>query len=492
MPEQHDPIEELSRFGAGFSTGPGGGEMPLSAADVRRRGDRIRRRRTALVSGAAALAVAAVTVPVLALSHGDAKRDDNLVANDRALSVRDLLTDDDTVYSDGADWFTIDTFEGDGQETFQLCARSKLAGLGADSVFQRRYELRNSEAGAPSVSGDEFREVVAQFATPAEADKALQTIASWIDDCGERAAAEGTPDHRVLQTTPVDAGLDDSDAQIIDAHYGPVPKEIDPSGEAAYIAETGLVRVGNRIAILDSHIVGQDYNFPPGETPVARMIPRAAELLLPGTTPEATVTTPGSPEPSEAAGATALPDDLPLTDGWPAVDGDGSLEGPARDQEAFTFAPCGTNIPDAPAPVDRVTARWQEPEDFRGRQLSSYASEEDARSAADAIVEAYRACPEGTPDSAGFVSHHTVADGDLGDESWVLGRSTTYDGAPAPGLDVTYVVRVGTTLLLITGAGEGGGSDPAGDILTTASAMADESTALLTSLCRFAGSTCAG
>ncbi|KAB2809530.1 hypothetical protein F9L07_21190 [Pimelobacter simplex] len=494
MPEQqHDPIEELSRFGAGLSTGPGGGEMPLSAADVRRRGDRIRRRRTALVTGAAALAVAAVTVPVLALSLDGSQRDDSRVANDRvkALSEADLLTDDDTVYSDGADWFTIDTFEGDGQAAFHLCARSKLAGLGAEDVFQRTYELRNLADDAPSVSGDEFREVVAQFATTAEADKALQTIASWIDDCGERAVAEGTPDHRVLQTTPIEVGLDDSDAQVIDAHYGPVPREIDPTGDAAYIAETGLVRVGNRIAILDSRIVGQDYTFLDG-TPVTRMIPRAAELLLPGTTPQATVTTPGVPEPSEAAGATELPDDLPLADGWPEIDGDGSLEGPARDQEPFSFAPCGTDVPDAPEPADRITARWQEPEDFRGRQLSSYTSAAEARRAADAIVNAYRACPDGPRDDAGYVSHHAVADGDLGDESWVLGRSSTFDGAPAPGLDVTYVVRVGNTLLLITGAGEGGGSDPAGDILTTASAMADESTALLTSLCRFAGSTCAG
>ncbi|XBB67726.1 hypothetical protein ABFU82_00005 [Nocardioides sp. WV_118_6] len=502
MPEQHDPIEELSRFGAGFSTGHGGGEMPLSAADVRRRGDRIRRRRTALVAGAAAFAVAAVTVPVLALSLDGSRGDDSRVANDRAkaLSEADLLTDDDTVYSDGADWFTIDTFEGDGQEAFQLCARSNLAGLGAGTILQRRYELRNLEDGAPSVSGDEFREVVAQFPSAAEADKALQTVASWITDCGKHAKANGTPEYRVLQTTPVPTGLDDSEAQVIDAHYGPVPKEIDPSGDAAYIAETGLVRVGNRIAILDSRIVGQDYTFLDG-TPVTRMIPRAAELLLPGTAPKATVTATGSAAPSDSAdpadpaapaGATAIPDDLPLADGWPKVDGDGSLEGPARGQEAFAFAPCGTDVPDAPAPVDRVTARWQEPEDFRGRQLSTYGSAAEARSAADAIVNAYRDCPTGTPDSAGFVSHHTVADGDLGDESWILGRSSTYDGSPAPGLDITYVVRVGNALLLLTQASEGGASDPAGDILTQASQTADEAGAVVTSLCRFVGSACRG
>ncbi|NHA01670.1 hypothetical protein G5V59_23280 [Nocardioides sp. W3-2-3] len=45
--------------------------------------------------------------------------------------------------------------------------------------------------------------------------------------------------------------------------------------------ETGLVRVGNRLAVLTSVIVGQDYNFldEDGGTPVNRMLPKAAARM---------------------------------------------------------------------------------------------------------------------------------------------------------------------------------------------------------------------
>lgn len=491
MPEQHDPIEELSRFGAGFSTGPGGGEMPLSAADVRRRGDRIRRRRTALVTGAAALAVAAVTVPVLALSQGDAKRDDHLVANDRALSERDLLADAETELQVGRTgaFRTSSTTEGDGQATVQVCQRQTLASLGAAGSLTRRYHfVPEVVAGEtpPTVTGDGLVETIAQFDSADAARSAYDTFGQWLQDC-----TKPVPDATGTRVIPARAAVvpDGTRGHIYDIQWK------DGSGEPT-IGEIGLLLQDERIAVVAVTVYGAgDYNYLPedGGSPLDRMLPKAAERLRPGATgapapaPSATVT-----DPADAPAGTVLPDDLPLADGWPEVDGDGSLEGPARDQEPFSFAPCGTDVPDAPEPADRITARWQEPEDFRGRQLSSYTSVAQARSAADAIVNAYRACPDGSRDDAGYVSHHTVADGDLGDESWILGRATTFDGSPAPGLDVTYVVRVGNTLLLITGAGEGGGSDPAGDILTTASAMADESTALLTSLCRFAGSTCAG
>lgn len=493
MPEQHDPIEELSRFGAGFSTGPGGGEMPLSAADVRRRGDRIRRRRTALVTGAAALAVAAVTVPVLALSHGDAKRDDHLVANDRALSVRDLLTDDETELQVGRTgaFRTSATTEGDGQATVQVCQQQSLESLGASTSFTRRYrfvpEVLAGET-PPEVTGDGLVETIAQFAGPDAARSAYDAFGEWLRGC----------------TKPV---TDATDARVIPARAAAVPDGTkghiydiqwkDGSGEPT-IGEVGLLLQDERIAIVTVAVYGAtDYNYLPedGGSPLDRMLPKAAERLLPGAAttpattpapaPSATVT-----DPADAPAGTVLPDDLPLADGWPEVDGDGSLEGPARDQEPFSFAPCGTDVPDAPEPADRITARWQEPEDFRGRQLSSYTSVAEARSAADAIVNAYRDCPDGPRDDAGFVSHHTVADGDLGDESWVLGRATTFDGSPAPGLDVTYVVRVGNALLLLEQANEGGAADPAGDIATNAAQMAEEAGPVVTSLCRFVGSAC--
>ena len=67
-----DPIRDLENFS------PGGPSMaPLPAREVRRRGDRMRRRRTAALSVAGAAAVAAVIATPLALAdgNGDAGRD---------------------------------------------------------------------------------------------------------------------------------------------------------------------------------------------------------------------------------------------------------------------------------------------------------------------------------------------------------------------------------------------------------------------------------
>ena len=56
-----DPIEELSNFD------PRSPVNPMPAAEVRRRGDRLRRRNTARVVGGAVAAVVLVAVPVAVL-----------------------------------------------------------------------------------------------------------------------------------------------------------------------------------------------------------------------------------------------------------------------------------------------------------------------------------------------------------------------------------------------------------------------------------------
>ena len=60
-----DPIDELSNFEPGVPVNP----MP--AAEVRRRGDRLRRRNTALVVGGAVAAVVLVAVPIAVVAGGD-------------------------------------------------------------------------------------------------------------------------------------------------------------------------------------------------------------------------------------------------------------------------------------------------------------------------------------------------------------------------------------------------------------------------------------
>ncbi|WP_370289222.1 hypothetical protein [Nocardioides sp.] len=296
MPEQHDPLDDLTRFGAGIGAGSGV-PMPFSAGEARQRGDRLRRRRRALVAGGSALAVAAVAVPVFALAGGSPRADDDrgLTAVDptpsvsasvpaTALPTAVLLTDDDTVYNEGSDWVRTGAYEGDGQEPFHPCARATLASLGAASVVVGDYELRSPGQDQPA-RGALLQEAVARFDSEDAARAARATVVGWIRDCGEAVRTFGATAYRTLQTRRLDAGaaVDAQiiDARIIDAQYSPVDTSIDPSGDSAYIAETGVAVQGSDLVVLGSQVVGQDYNFLPeeGGTPVNRMLPVALERL---------------------------------------------------------------------------------------------------------------------------------------------------------------------------------------------------------------------
>ena len=497
MPEHDDPIEELTRFGAGFSAGQGGGEMPLSAAEVRRRGDRIRHRRHAVLAGAAAAAVAAVTVPVLALGHGTTGGDDDLVAGDPGLSTANLLADADTESEPGRTgaYRTTDTFEGDGQAVVQVCQQQPLSALGATDSFHRTFQLvpvvvPGETPPTPPVDG--LVESVAQFDSPATAQAAYDTVGRWVRDCTRPVT--GATGVRVVP--PRDATVPaDSEASIYDIHW------TNPDGEPT-IGEIGLVLQRERIAIVTVQSYGAtDYDYLPedGGTPLDRMLPKAADRLR----PESSTASPSSPAPSASAAdpatpagadpaAATIPDDFPLAEGWPRLDGDGRSQGPARDLDAVVIAPCTSEIAGVPSAADRLNATWQEPEDFRARQLSTFASTGQAQQAADAIVAAYRGCPRSPADAAGHVRHHSVRTGTLGEESWVLGTWTTSgpEGTPVPGLEVLYVVRAGNALLLLSHANEGGAADPGGDIVTSAEQLAEDAAPVVTALCRLADGAC--
>ncbi len=472
MPEHNDPIEELSRFGAGFGAGAGGGDMSRSAADARRRGDQIRQRRRAVVAGASALAVAAVAVPVFAVVGGDGDRRVPAVKdpNDGSLVLgqQDLLTDDDTVYTEGADWFATDTYPGDGQAAFHLCAQGKLTGLGATGVYNRTFELRNAQSEGeeppPDPQGDLLSESIAQFPDVASASAAYDTIQEWIRECTENATGEGLSEYRYLQTYDADTGLGgDSEAVILDAQYGPVPEEIDPSGDMAFIAETGVIRVGDRIAVLGSQIAGQDYNFLPedGGTPVNQMVPRAAALLQPG------VEDPAEPEATETetSGATGSPaaDDVPpaplladfdLVAGmYTADDGSEAVASASGDGiDALSF--CGVDATPGAAATGRFAARISGPEYAEAREVLVFASEDEAEAAAQQVLEPAQACPRDEGDGSASLNTVTPQPGEPLTTDVVV---TSYEegGSPSLGLQVLVVARSGPVLLLASRSSEG-------------------------------------
>ncbi len=440
--------------------------MPMSAADVRRRGDRLRRRRTALVAGGAALAVAAVVVPVLALGgHDSDQRRDDLITKDpasSALGEADLLSDEDTEYEVGSTgaFRTTETFTGDGQAAYHVCQQGTPSSLGATDSRTRTFAMRPPEEASDLVSppSEGLVEMIAEFPDAATARAAYDTWRGWIDDCGRRL---GDFERHFIDPEPAVADLPaGSEGVIYDLSWGPVSQDTDPDGDAGFINETGLIVQGDRVAVLGLTIVGQDYNFLEeyGGTPVTRMLPRAAALLEPGDDPASV-----RPTGTAGAGETAIPDDFPLGDGWPygtEADGEG-LIGPARELEPATFEACGAAVED-PAHEDRLMARWQSV-DYRTRQLTTYATAEEASGAITTIADLYRACPTDQQREDGSTPRWEVRDLGIGDESYAVLGWDESDGVASTFGSTMVLVRVGNAVLLTAWSGHAGNPEAGGD-----------------------------
>lgn len=504
MPEQHDPIDELARFGAGFGSATPGGDMPLSAADVRRRGDQIRRRRTALVAGGAALAVAAVAVPVFAVIGNDSPRSDrdNLAPDAPPLTRTNLLRDADTEYDrEGYSLFsTTETFAGDGQGVDLPCQREATSALGASDSLTRVFNLAPDPAKmAPGdtfddQTDDDMVELVAQFDSPDAARTAYDRFAEWIVECEIPGADEvrtGT------QGRSVDVA--DGDAVLYDIQWGPVPKELDPTGDFAYIGEIGLVVQNDRIAVLKVTGIGQDYNWLPesGGSPLERMLPKAAERLGLNGTPNQPTDPTEPTEPTDtvteggdqATGAGTIPDDFPLLDGWPesAGDGEGRL-GPTRDIDPLLFEACGTAAADVDH-TDRLTARFDNAEDYRTRQLTTYASADEAVAAVAAIRQVYAGCPTGEVRDDGYTPHWAVVDTRIGGDSFAVLGWDTFEGGLTPSGETLLVVRLGSAVLVVVHGGESGAPN-GGDDQRAVDEIVQESAPIVGAMCAWTAAGC--
>lgn len=447
-----DPIERLTSLGDALEGAP----MPLPPSQVRARGDRIRRRRHTLLAGAGAAVVAAVAVPVVALLPGAGPAGDDPDVADPVpaapIGPANLLTGEDAVYPNGGgDWRTADTYRGDGQATISPCQRSTFTGLGADEVYVRTFEFTSgaNDEVDPTLR---FAEAVAQFPDDATAGAAYDTIRGWYDDC-----PPGSPDKfEGAAAEPVAIQVDGTaEARLLTS--------FEENEDVGTFLEVGVVLSGNRVALLDQVVPGQDYNWSRG-TPVEQMLPVAAERLVLGN---------GRPEPSgpTAVGWPAtVPDGFPLTSGWPEDDGSDEFRRaePSEDNQAMAAAgdlrACG-NDPVDPGAVDRTTARQNDASDFYVRELQLFPSDQEAITYLAHLRAVYGGCPvEGsTPETT-----TEVLDGAVGDESVVVTRV-----GEEIWRTVVNVVRVGNAVVVDLTSDEGLAADVDTLVVATRENLAD-------------------
>lgn len=203
--------------------------------------------------------------------------------------------------------------------------------------------------------------------------------------------------------------------------------------------------------------------------------------------PDVVETTPPTPEPVRAL-VKEIPEGFPLAVGWPdddqAESEEQGLTGPNRKLDSLLFEMCGNTFDDPPY-VDRLRANWTNPEDYRDRQLTTYADAGAAVDAVSSLTDFYRACPEEEV-SDGYTRVRTVQRTQVGGESWALAQHLEFEGAPAISIYVVHVIRLGRAVLIDTSASEGS----KGDIDVTIAGMTTNTVEPVSRMCVFTEAGC--
>lgn len=186
-------------------------------------------------------------------------------ATTRATLPERLLTADElpTLRGAGA-WAAIGTSGREPRALAGTCHRFSMLSVGAMRVAHRDYR-------ATGGAGARADQLVASFADAKTAWRAFEVLKSWHDDCGDQLRKWDR--HDVGPLRPV-GGTGEGHSYLLG--YGPVNGD----AGASYFDSEGLVRVGNRVAVLRIAYAGESYPYPRDEEPIDAAVRAAAAKLL--------------------------------------------------------------------------------------------------------------------------------------------------------------------------------------------------------------------
>lgn len=271
-----DPIDRMNQFRSDVEGGP-----MLPAADVRARGDQLRRRRTTAITAGAALAVAAIVTPLALLATGGtttnddpdpaepSQTTDSTVPTD-ALTEATLLTDDETEYDGSADWVTEATVQG--QPVWAACEVGPPADeLGATTDFQRRFTLDTDD---PEVADRQPRmtQMVAEFPDTDTARHAFENVMTMYDSgaCAPQGSINDGPVVPPMWTVDIGDGVE-ARVSLSTFLYAP--------GDEAALVTAGIAVVADRLTVV-SMVVPHDPSLASeAGSPMPTMLRTAAAKL---------------------------------------------------------------------------------------------------------------------------------------------------------------------------------------------------------------------
>lgn len=408
-----DPLDELENFSL-----PGPPMNPLPASEVRRRGNRIRRRNNALAT-VGGLAVVAIIAAPFALAAGGPESDSVQPA-----PQVDWIT---TIPAD----FPLSTHLPEGTEEsagYEQQSTDVCDGQGWTPPAESRQAIYLG-----STEGGQDR-TIALYTDDAAAERA-------VDDLGERIGACIAETEGSFPTTEL---LDDMDGEQTVAYVN----RYTDGGDADVVR---VVRVGNAV-LQDTRytmsagnpVIVQDALDQIGidaSSTVRAMCVFSAEGCASEQPSEAV------DEPTGLSGT--IPDDFPIAEGLPTG---GTLDGPGRDIDLAPYnldgsvRACGVAPTGLPSPVDTLYAGHRSPAEGTLRQLMTFGSVADAQAYVDGTIAPFAACPEDS-DNRGVSKVYEVTNPDLGDATAVSVMRVELDGEPGIGTQVVQLTRVGQAVL---------------------------------------------
>lgn len=458
-----NPDDLMSDFDAGDPVNP------PQPSEIRRRGDRIRRRNTTFAAVGAAVAVAVIATPIAVLSGGS--QDDtapdpagpgptsssSTTASGALLSESEIpsraprltewrLSDDDFAVLGCA------PVSGDG-----------LAGLGADDSAEERFSayLVDPPVEQTGPGTGKVGNAVLDFGSADDASAAYDTVTGWIEDCKDL----GT--ERAVASADANAETASATYELADGEGTWVRRDIFDTDvcdfqdgcDGLFFEYQGVARIGSRLVVVTLGEAGgpvapeklsdsMETLFDAAVTKAGGQIESSESV---GSSGAEGAGDPGG-ESSAGAGQPLALADFPLTDGWSAADPDVEVNGPSEDMG-------GVNLPEGfceqslfldSGYADRLAAYTTGPEYSSSRELLRYDSEADAQGVLDDLSDAIGRCPT-TPDGLSG----TIAD-DIDGANETAGRDTlTFSYLATEPYGTLYqVARVGSTLLLTSQTAE--------------------------------------
>ncbi len=405
---------------------------PLPPSDVRRQGDRLRRRNNVLAGVGAAVAVAVIVTPLAILgSRGDGDASPDPAPTPRTewrqsipadFPLGDGMPDDAVVSADPPYGEVV-------METVNLCDAEVWSAADARDLLGAVW--------TNGIEGGEQR-TLAVYADDAAAEQAVRAFDDAIGGgCSIGNQASST------DVTPLNS---QGTLGWVESYV----REGAPSG-----ARVGqLTLVGN--ALLLDHVFVPEQSGAVAEQAAQTLADSASGVIEAmcvfsplGCAGENEAPETTAPDPDAI---TEIPDGIDITTGMAENESGEPVMATAEGEGVAELVICDTPTLPADGVRDRLAANASGPEYSDARELRTYGSAEEAQATIDGMVDAVEACP--TEDFTTTTWVNTITDGTLGEDSYTITTTYLENGEPTLGAIWRHVVRIGNAVFVSTGSGE--------------------------------------